>query len=83
MSQSISAATAEQSMNARQVAKSIEHINELTQSAASAAEQMSAATGEMTGLAGQLQKLVDQFQLAEANGPERPPVDELALATPA
>jgi methyl-accepting chemotaxis protein len=65
MSQSISAATAEQSMNARQVAKSIEHINELTQSAASAAEQMSAATGEMTGLAGQLQKLVDQFQLAE------------------
>jgi len=74
MSRSISAATTEQSLNARQVAKSIEHINELTQSAASAAEQMSAATSEMTGLAGNLQKLVEQFQLAETGAPAALPV---------
>jgi methyl-accepting chemotaxis protein len=83
MSRSISAATAEQSMNARQVAKSIEHINELTQSAASAAEQMSAATSEMTGLAGNLQKLVEQFQLAEAGRSAHLTVGTLELAAPA
>jgi len=64
MSSSISAATAEQTVNAKQVARAIENVNEVTQGAASAAEQMSAATEQMTGLAAKLQTLVDQFQLA-------------------
>jgi methyl-accepting chemotaxis protein len=66
MSGSISAATAEQNINAKQVAKAIENVNELTQSAASAAEEMSSATEQLTGLASQLQVLVEQFQLAPA-----------------
>jgi methyl-accepting chemotaxis protein len=40
MSQSISAATEEQTTNAKQVSKAIENVNELTQQAASAAEEM-------------------------------------------
>jgi methyl-accepting chemotaxis protein len=66
MSSSISAATAEQTVNAKQVARAIENVNEVTQGAASAAEQMSAATEQMTVLSSKLQTLVDQFQLASA-----------------
>lgn len=62
-SQSISAATNEQAINARQVAKAVENVNDLTQAAASSAEQMSAATVEMSGMALALQKLVGQFKV--------------------
>jgi methyl-accepting chemotaxis protein len=62
MSQAISAATREQTVNARQVATAIENVNELIQQAASAAEEISDATGELTGLATQLRALVDRFQ---------------------
>lgn len=62
-SQSISAATNEQAINARQVAKAVENVNDLTQAAASSAEQMSAATAEMSGMALALQKLVGQFKV--------------------
>jgi methyl-accepting chemotaxis protein len=65
MSQSISAATEEQSTNSRQVARAIENVNELTQQAAGAAEAMSEAMGELTGLAGQLKKLVAKFDSVE------------------
>ncbi len=65
MSQSIRAATEEQTTNARQVAKAIENVNELTQQAAGAAEEMSGATQELSGLARSLQRLVEQFRLAE------------------
>jgi methyl-accepting chemotaxis protein len=68
MSQSISAATEEQTTNAKQVAKAIENVNELTQQASSAAEEMSAATEELSGLAQAMQRLVEQFRLNEETG---------------
>ncbi len=61
MSQSISAATEEQSCNAKQVSVAVENVNELTQAAATAAEQMSASTEQLSGMA---QKLVARFQVA-------------------
>ena len=63
MSQSISAATEQQTTNAKEVAKAVENVNGLTQQAASAAEEMSATTEELAGLAQQLQRLVGQFRL--------------------
>ena len=65
MSQSISAATEEQTTNAKQVSKAIENVNELTQQAAGAAEEMSASTEELSSLAQTLQRLVEQFRLSE------------------
>jgi methyl-accepting chemotaxis protein len=70
MSQSISAATEEQSVNARQVARAVDSVNGLTQSAASAAEQMSAATDQLSGLAVALRAMVDKFQLATGSTAE-------------
>ena len=72
MSQSISAATGEQTTNAKQVSKAIENVNELTQQAASAAEEMSAATEELSTLAQQMQRLVEQFRLSEDTSRELP-----------
>ena len=63
MSQSISAATEEQTTNAKEVARAVEHVNELTQQAAGAAEQMSSTTEELAGLALQMAKLVGRFRL--------------------
>jgi len=63
MSQSISAATEEQTTNAKQVSRAVENVNELTQAAATAAEQMSASTVQLSGMAQQLQKLVAQFKI--------------------
>jgi len=63
MSTSISAATEEQTTNARQVATAVENVNELTQQAATAAGQMSAATKELSQLAELLTSLVQQFVL--------------------
>ena len=65
MSQSISAATEEQTTNAKQVSKAIENVNELTQQAASAAEQMSATTEELATLAQKLRQQVEQFKLLD------------------
>ena len=86
MSQSISAATEEQTTNAKQVSKAIENVNELTQQAASAAEEMSSATEELSGLAQGLQKLVSQFKLSERGGErkkERPDAAPAELPCPA
>ena len=63
MSHSISAATEEQTTNARQVASAVENVNELTQQAATAAGQMFSATVELSKLAQQLTNLVQQFAL--------------------
>ncbi len=63
MSQSISAATEQQTTNAKQVAQAIENVNELTQQAAGAAEEMSSATEELSSLAQQLQGLTAQFKV--------------------
>ncbi len=79
MSQSIRAATEEQTTNARQVAKAIENVNELTQQAAGAAEEMSGATQELSGLARSLQRLVEQFRLAEDGRKEERSGPEAAL----
>ncbi len=65
MSQSISAATEEQSSNAKQTSKAIESVNEITQQAASAAEEMAASTEELSGMAQQLQGIVAQFKIEE------------------
>ena len=65
MSQSISAATEEQTTNARQVASAVENVNDLTQQAAAAAGDMSDGTVELTGLAQQLKALVEQFVLED------------------
>ena len=81
MSQSISAATEEQTTNAKQVAKAIENVNELTQAAASAAEEMSASTEEFSGLAAQMQALVEQFKLSEQRG-SLPPAKNQRTAIP-
>jgi hemerythrin-like metal-binding protein len=84
MSLSISAATEEQTTNARQVSKAVENVNELTQSAASSAEEMSAATGQLSMMAQELQRLVGQFKIdghgsganAKSNGD---PTDHAAI----
>jgi methyl-accepting chemotaxis protein len=65
MSQSISAATGEQSANSRQVAKAVESVNELTQAAATSAEELSASTENLSRMAQGLQKLMLQFKVAE------------------
>jgi methyl-accepting chemotaxis protein len=65
LSQGISAATEEQTTNARQVAVAIESAAGLTQKAAEAAEQMAVANEELSELAGTLKDLVQQFQLEE------------------
>ena len=66
MSQSIGAATVEQSTNAKQVARAIESVNDITQQAASAAEQMASSTEELTAMAQQLQGLVARFRTGAA-----------------
>jgi methyl-accepting chemotaxis protein len=63
MSQGITAATEEQTTNARQVSKAIESVNDLTQQAATAAEQMASSTEELSGMAQQLQGMVANFKL--------------------
>lgn len=65
MSQNISAATEEQATNSRQVAKAVENVNEITQSAASAAEQMSSATEQLSSLAQELQRVVAGLKVTE------------------
>ncbi|HTO22892.1 MAG TPA: methyl-accepting chemotaxis protein, partial [Spirochaetia bacterium] len=65
MSASISAATEEQSTNARQVAKAMEQVNQVTQGAASAAEELSAATEQLSAMAGELKKLATQFRIGD------------------
>jgi methyl-accepting chemotaxis protein len=65
MSESISAATEQQSVNAKQVAGAIENVNDLTQQAAAAAVQMSGATGDLTGMARTLEDLVERFRRDE------------------
>ena len=63
MSQSISAASGEQTTNARQVSKAVESVNEITQGAATAAEEMSSSTEQLSSLAQELQQLVAQFRI--------------------
>ena len=65
MCESISAATEEQTVNAKQVARAVEDVNELTQQAAAASEEMSAATEELSALAEQMQRLVERFRIDE------------------
>jgi methyl-accepting chemotaxis protein len=65
MSLSISAATEEQTTNAKQVSKAVENVNDITQTAASSAEEMSAATEQLSSMAQELQRLMEQFRIAE------------------
>ena len=81
MSESISAATEEQSGNARLVSKAVENVNELTQSTAAAAEQMSSSTGQLSEMAQELLKLVARFKVAGNAIPAAPPVGQLSAET--
>ncbi len=76
MSQSIGAATGEQTTNAKQVAKAVESVNEITQQAASASEEMASSTEELASMAAQLQGVVARFRLDDGDG-------KAAAATPA
>jgi methyl-accepting chemotaxis protein len=66
LSQSIGAATGEQSTNAKQVARAIENVNDITQQAASASEEMASSTEELTAMAQQLQGLVARLRTGDA-----------------
>ena len=79
MSESISAATEEQTSNSRQVSKAIENVNELTQQASAAAEEMSAATIELSTMATKLESLVERFTLGEES-PESAQLEPVAPA---
>lgn len=63
MSQSISAATEEQTTNARQVSAAVEDVNAVAQNAASAAEEMSVSTEELAHMAQELQRQMAQFKI--------------------
>ena len=54
----------------KQVSKAVENVNDLTQSAASAAEEMSSATEQLSSMAQELQRLMGQFKIEEGNGAE-------------
>jgi len=43
----------------------VENVNEVTQTAASAAEEMSASTEQLSGLAQELQQMTAQFKIGE------------------
>jgi methyl-accepting chemotaxis protein len=64
MSLNISAATGEQSANARQVSRAVENVNELTQAAASSAEELSSSTEELSAMAQKLTKMMGKFKIA-------------------
>ncbi|HET6450247.1 MAG TPA: hypothetical protein VFI08_03010, partial [Spirochaetia bacterium] len=54
---------------AKQVSVAVENVNEVTQSAASAAEEMSAATEQLASMSAELRKLTAQFKIeAGADG---------------
>jgi hypothetical protein len=55
MSRGISAATKEQTTSAQQISTAMEAVNELTQVAASAAEELSGSTEQLTTMAQNLQ----------------------------
>jgi methyl-accepting chemotaxis protein len=69
LSQSIGAATSEQSTNAKQVARAIESVNDITQQAASSSEEMASSTEELTAMAQQLQGLVARLRTGDAPAP--------------
>ncbi len=69
MSQSISAATEEQTSNAKQVSRAVENVNQVTQDRGSAAEEMSAATEQLAVMAQELQKLTSQFKIDDTVSP--------------
>jgi methyl-accepting chemotaxis protein len=64
MSQNISAATEEQSTNAKHVSKAIEDINNVVQDSAASAEAVSRATEQLAGMAAQLRQLITQFKVS-------------------
>jgi len=72
MSQGISGATEEQTINARQVSQAVETVTELTQSAATSAAEMSSATEKLLLMAQELNRLVAQFRISRAVEGEAP-----------
>ena len=80
MSQGISTATEEQTVNARQVSKAVETVTDLTQSAATAAGQMSSATEKLFLMAQELNNLVAQFKIGhEEVSSETAPLESAVL----
>lgn len=62
-SNEIRIATAEQKTAAEEIVKSISYINDLSQKNASGAEEMTASTEELAGIAGTLSERVDFFKV--------------------
>lgn len=69
--QDIAASSREQSNGAEQINTSMQHLNQITQQNAAASEELAATAAEMNHQAGDLQQLMDFFQLAEHTAPQR------------
>ncbi len=67
----INAASTEQSTGIEQINQAIAQVNAATQQNASASEELAATAEEMSGHATELQRLVEQFELAGATRPAR------------
>jgi methyl-accepting chemotaxis protein len=75
----ISAATTEQSLTAKEVAKNIEGISAVTEENSASAEEMAASAEELSAQAQRLQELVSRFSL-EDNGDQPRQSRQLAKA---
>ncbi|HET6450602.1 MAG TPA: methyl-accepting chemotaxis protein [Spirochaetia bacterium] len=79
MSLNITAATAEQTANARQVSIAVEDVNEVAQNAATAAQEMSKSTEALAAMAQELQKLTGQFRIEAEDSEPGDAGDGIAL----
>jgi methyl-accepting chemotaxis protein len=80
VSTGISAATAEQTTTARQVAAAIETISGLTRHAAATAGQMSDANRELQCLAQSMESMVMKFELAGESLPQKKSGEVMSIA---
>jgi methyl-accepting chemotaxis protein len=69
----IAAATEEQSVTSEQISRNIEGISTVTSDSARGVNEIAAAANDLNALTGQLQHLVEQFEIARetAGNPER------------
>jgi methyl-accepting chemotaxis protein len=80
VSTGISAATAEQTTSARQVATAIETISGLTRRAAATALQMSEANRELQVLAQSMESMVMKFELGGETLPQKKSGEGMSIA---
>ena len=77
MSQNISAATEEQTTNAKHVSLAVEDNNKVVQETALSAEVVSDAAGKLVGMSEQLSDLVAEFKVLSADEDEDAPDQDL------